>query len=76
MAASGNVSLIGRFGVDLYSANSVSDKVRFVNKLSNDEQCAIGGSNGRKDFMPAHCLDVALIGPHGQLRARLLLPQR
>ena len=38
MAASGSISLIGRFGVDPYSAYSVSDKVRFVSKLNNDEQ--------------------------------------
>ena len=46
MAASGNISLIGRFGVDLYSAYSVSDKVRFVSKPINNEQYIWESSSG------------------------------
>merc|ERR1711865_516911 len=54
MAAGGDISMIGQFGVGFYSAYLVSDKVRVISKHNDDEQSEFLEERRVKDLIKKH----------------------
>merc|ERR1711920_1011956 len=54
MAAGGDISMIGQFGVGFYSAYLVSDKVRVVSKNNDDDQSEFLEERRLKDLVKKH----------------------